>query len=80
MNKFQKIAVFLMRLVGIMCVLFGVNGFLYTVMLAISPIFRIEGFDGTQGLISGAYYFVFGLALILFSGSLGRLIGRGLDD
>lgn len=80
MNKFQKIAVFLVRLVGIVFLLFGINGFVYTAMLAISPIFKIEGFDATQGIISGAFYFILGVALVLFSNPIGKLIGRGLDD
>lgn len=80
MNKFQKIAIFLVRLLGIVFLLFGVNGFVYAAMLVISPIFKIEGYDSTQGIISGAFYFILGLALVLFSNPLGKLIGSGLDD
>ena len=80
MNKFQKIAIFLVRLLGIVCLLFGINGFVYTAMLVISPIFKIEGFDATQGIVSGAFYFILGLALVLFSNPVGKLIGSGLDD
>ncbi len=80
MNKFQKIAVFAVRIIGVVSLLFGINGFAYTLMLLISPAFKIDGFDTTQGLISGAFYFILGLALVLFSGPLGRLMGRGLDD
>ena len=80
MNIFQKIAIFLVRLFGVVFLLFGLNGFVYTVMLAISPIFKIDGYDATQGVISGAFYFIVGLALLLFATSIGKLIGRGLDD
>ncbi len=80
MNKFQKIAVFLVRLLAIVFLLFGINGFIYTAMLAISPVFKIEGYDATQGIISGAFYFILGVALVLFGNPIGKLIGRGLDD
>jgi len=80
MNVFQRIAIFLIRLLGIVCLLFGINGFAYAGMLAISPIFKMDGFDATQGIISGAFYFVLGLASVLFSNPIGKLIGRGLDD
>ncbi len=80
MNLFQKIAIFLVRLLGIVFLLFGINGFVYTVMLAISPIFKIDGYDATQGVISGAFYFILGLAMVLFAAPIGKLIGRGLDN
>ncbi len=80
MNKFQKIAVFLIRLLGVLCLLFGVNGFFYTLILAFSQNFQIDGMSGAQGMMSGAFYFIWGLVFILFSGPLGNLIGRGLDD
>ncbi len=80
MNTFQKIAIFLVRLLGIVFLLFGINGFVYTVMLTISPIFKIDGYDASQGMISGAFYFILGLAFLLFAFPIGKLIGRGLDD
>ncbi len=80
MNIFQKIAVFMVRLLGCVFLLFGVNGFVYTAMLAISPMFKLEGFDASQGIISGAFYFVLGLGLVLFNKPIGKVIGSGLDD
>lgn len=80
MNIFQRIATFLLRVFGFISLLFGLGGFFYAVLLSFSQSFQIDGMSASYGLFSGAFYFILGLALLLFSTSLGKLLGKGLDD
>lgn len=80
MNVYQRICVFLLRWTGFVSLVLGINGFLYTLLLSYSAAFQLGGITAGEGLLSGAYYFVIGLAFVLFSGPLGKVLGRGLDD
>jgi hypothetical protein len=80
MNIFQKIGIFVYRLLGVVCLFFGVSGIAYGLMLQSVGMPDSAGMTAGYSLFSGAFYFVLGLALLLFSGPLGRLLGSGLDD
>ncbi len=69
-----------MRILGTISLIFGVGGFIYAVAVSYFDNLQIDQMGMQYGVFSGAYYFVFGLALVLFSGPLGRLLGSGLDD
>ena len=80
MNKFQKIAVFLIRLLSLLCVLFGINGFIYALILTISQSYQIDGITSAYSLMSGVFYFIWGIILFFLSKPLGKIIGSGLDE
>ena len=80
MNIFQRIAIFFFRLLGFVSLLCGLGGFFYAVLLNYSQSFQIDGMNASYAVFSGAFYFVLGLAFLLFSEPLGKLFGKGLDD
>ena len=79
MNIYQKIAIFLFRITGVAFFLYGFVGWFYYVTLLTFIGFPIDGINITYVLFS-AVYFILGIALLLFSGPLGKLLGKGLDD
>jgi len=79
MNKFQKIGIFFVRIIAVICVLFGINGFVYSLLLLISKSLQFGEKTGEQGLVSGSFYFIIGVLLFVFSKPLGKAIGHGLD-
>lgn len=80
MNLFQKIGVFLIRIIALICLFFGVSGFLYFGMMQLFELTDPTGITASYGLMSGAYYFVAGIAFALFANQFGRLLGWGLGD
>jgi len=80
MNKFQKAAIFLIRLLGCLCILFGISGLAYSAILAVSQDVGRGGITTGYSLMSGAFYLILGLILIFLSRPLGSLLGKGLDD
>lgn len=80
MNLFQKIGVFLIRIVALICLFFGVSGFIYFGMMQFLGLNNPSGFTASYGLMSGIYYFVGGIAFALFANQFGRILGYGLGD
>jgi hypothetical protein len=79
MNIFQKIAVFVLLLIGLTSLLCGLGGFFYAILLSYSQSFQIDGMSASYGIFSGAFDLILGLAFLLFSAPLGKLLGNGLD-
>ena len=77
MNQYQKLATFLLRLVGAVVALVGVMGPLYVVVATVfgsdTPSYGNERWWGSFLWAAG------GIFLVVFSKPLGRLFGRGLD-
>jgi len=77
MSRYQKIAIFILRLGGCFLLLFGVMGLLYigAVSLLGSP---LPSYDAAS-LPSGAVWTIAGLAVLYFADRIGAYVGRGLD-
>ena len=80
MNIFQRIATFIFRLLGVFSLFCAIGGFFYSILLSYSQSFELNGMSASYGIFSGAFYFVLGLASLLFSQPLGKLLGKGLED
>ena len=80
MNRFQKAAIFLVRLLGSVCLLFGVSGLAYSGILTVSQDVGRGGMTNGYSLMSGAFYLILGVVLLFLSRPLGKLLGKGLDD
>jgi hypothetical protein len=70
----------LIRLLSLLCVLYGINGFIYALILTISQSYQIDGITGAYSLMSGVFYFIWGIILFFLSKPLGKIIGSGLDE
>lgn len=78
MNVYQKIAIFLFRIIGIASFIYGLNVILYAAILTFMGS-QIERINASYALFSTAYYLIPGVVLLLFSTFLGKLLGKGLD-
>ena len=80
MNIFQKISIYLIRLLSFLCMLIGISGFVYSLILLFWQDSKLDGITSGYSLMSGVFYFVWGILLFFVSTPLGRFIGKGLDD
>jgi hypothetical protein len=77
MSIFEKIAVFLLRLVGLWGIIMGLQSIVWSIL----SLFGVSGKTeyGSAWAIAAGVYLVGGVLLFVFSGRLGRLVGRGLQ-
>jgi len=77
MSIFEKIAVFLLRLVGLWGIIMGLQSIVWSVL----SLFGVSGKAeyGSAWAIAAGVYLVGGILLFVFSRRLGRLVGRGLQ-
>jgi hypothetical protein len=77
MNSYQKFAVFFLRFAGFIIAAIGFMGPLFLAVMKVigeqMPPFGIERWAGSIAWGIG------GVLMVLVSGPLGRLLGRGLD-
>lgn len=79
MNPFQKIGVFLIRVIAFVCLCFGIGGFVYFATLRIVQI-PDPGGIGPAYAMASLPYLLAGIVLASFANLLGRLLGYGLGD
>lgn len=79
MNIFQRIGVFLMRIVALIFIFFGVGGLLLFVFSSLLDL-SASGVTNDYALFSTAFYLVSGIGLMLFANVFGKLLGWGLSD
>ena len=80
MNIFQKIAAFLIRLLGFLSALTGILGFIYYALLYYG-IGTIETESSAKtDLFSCIFYTVLGMILYIISKPLGKFLGAGFED
>jgi len=77
MSIFEKIAIFLVRLVGLGAILAGVQSITWYLMYLTGAWSKAE--YGSAWGIGAGIYLIGGILLLVFSGRLGRFIGRGLQ-